>query len=55
MVILTIKDDSAYVIGYVAESSKYAYYLPVIQKMINSLELGGFKPETSSLLPFIPQ
>ena len=54
MVILTIKDDSAYIIGYTAESPKYTYYLPVVQKMINSIQIGDNKAETS-LLPFIPQ
>ena len=54
MVILTIKDDSAYIIGYTAESPKYTYYLPVVQKMINSIQIGDNKAETS-LLPFLPK
>ena len=55
MVVLTIKDDSAYIIGFIAELPKYNYYLPVLQEMINSIELSDNKSETSSLLPFIPQ
>ncbi|MGB6593219.1 MAG: PsbP-related protein [Candidatus Nitrosopolaris sp.] len=36
MLILTIKGDKAYIISYNAEPTKFSYYLPTLQKMINS-------------------
>ena len=39
MEVLMIKDDRGYIISYHADSSNYLYYLPTIQKMIDSFEL----------------
>jgi eukaryotic-like serine/threonine-protein kinase len=39
MLILTIKGDKAYIISYNAEPTKFAYYLPTLQKMINSFQI----------------
>ena len=39
MIVLTVKDQKAYAISYVAESSKYSEYLPTIQEMINSFRV----------------
>jgi eukaryotic-like serine/threonine-protein kinase len=39
MIVFTIKDDKAYIISYIAEPSRYSSDLPMIQKMINSIEL----------------
>ena len=39
MIVLTVKDQKAYAISYVAESSKYSEYLPTIQEMINSFRI----------------
>ena len=37
--ILTIKGDKAYIISYNAEPTKFSYYLPTLQKMINSFQI----------------
>jgi eukaryotic-like serine/threonine-protein kinase len=39
MMVMTIKGDRAYIISYIAEPEKYSYYLPTIQKMIDSFEI----------------
>jgi eukaryotic-like serine/threonine-protein kinase len=39
MLILTIKGDKAYIISYIAEPTKFYYYLPTLQKMINSFQI----------------
>lgn len=39
MIVLTVKDQKAYAISYVAESSKYSEYLPTIQEMIHSFRI----------------
>jgi eukaryotic-like serine/threonine-protein kinase len=39
MLILTIKDDRAYIISYNAEPTKFSYYLPTLQKMIDSFQI----------------
>ena len=39
MDVLMVKDDKGYIISYRADSSNYLYYIPTIQKMINSFEL----------------
>ena len=39
MLILTIKGDKAYIISYNAEPAKFSYYLPTLQKMINSFQI----------------
>ncbi len=39
MLILTIKGDKAFIISYIAEPSKFSYYLPTLQKMISSLQI----------------
>jgi hypothetical protein len=39
MIVLTIKGDRAYIISYTAQPAIYSYYLPTIQKMINSFEI----------------
>jgi eukaryotic-like serine/threonine-protein kinase len=39
MLILTIKGDKAYIISYNAEPTKFSYYLPTLEKMINSFEI----------------
>lgn len=39
MMVLTIKGDRAYIISYTAEPEKYSYYLPTVQKMIDSFEI----------------
>ena len=38
MIIFMIKDDKAYIISYMAEPSRYYSDLPVVQKMIASIE-----------------
>lgn len=40
MIIFTIKNDKAYIISYMAEPSRYSSDLPVVQKMIDSIEIG---------------
>ena len=52
MAVLTVKNGKAYVIGYVAELANYSDYLPVIQKMLGSFEMGPFAPQGSPLLIF---
>jgi eukaryotic-like serine/threonine-protein kinase len=39
MLILTIKGDKAYVISYNAAPAKFSYYLPMLQKMIDSFQI----------------
>ena len=39
MLILTIKGDKAYILNYIAEPTKFSYYLPTLQKMIDSLQI----------------
>lgn len=39
MLVITIKGDRGYIIGYTAEPEWYSYYLPTIQKMIDSFEI----------------
>lgn len=39
LTVLTIKGDRAYIISYTAEPEKYTYYLPTVQKMIDSFEI----------------
>jgi eukaryotic-like serine/threonine-protein kinase len=39
MLILTIKDDKAYIISYNAEPTKFSYYLPTLEKMIDSFQI----------------
>jgi hypothetical protein len=39
MQVYTLEDDKGYVITYTAEASKYAAYLPTIQKMIDSFKV----------------
>jgi serine/threonine protein kinase len=39
----TMKNDNAYLITYVAEAGKYKQFLPVVEKMIKSLEVQNSK------------
>ena len=39
MLVLAIKGDRVYMISYTAEPEKYSYYLPTVQKMIDSFEI----------------
>jgi hypothetical protein len=39
MMVMTIKGDRAYIISYTAEPEKYSYYLPTVQKMLDSFEI----------------
>jgi hypothetical protein len=39
MIIFSIKDDKAYIITYMAEPLRYSKDLPIIQSMINSIEM----------------
>ncbi|MFZ0329536.1 MAG: hypothetical protein WAL66_19765 [Nitrososphaeraceae archaeon] len=39
MEVMMIKDDRGYIIRYSADSAKYLYYLPTIQKVTDSFEL----------------
>ena len=39
MMVMTIKGDRAYIISYTAEPEKYSFYLPTVQKMIDSFEI----------------
>jgi YVTN family beta-propeller protein len=39
MQVQTIKDDKVYNVTYTAKVNKYGYYLPTIQKMVNSFEI----------------
>jgi len=36
---LTVKDNKGYIIMYTAEAAKYSYYLPIIQKMMDSFKI----------------
>jgi hypothetical protein len=39
MMVMALKGDRAYIISYTAEPEKYSYYLPTVQKMIDSFEI----------------
>jgi PsbP-like protein len=52
MAIVTTKNNKAYIIGYVAEASAYPKFLPIIQNMIDSFEMGPFTPKSPPLLIF---
>jgi len=39
MEILMVKDDTGYIIRYIAEEPKYSDYLPIVQQMVNSVEI----------------
>ncbi|MEG3845210.1 hypothetical protein [Microcoleus sp. herbarium14] len=39
----TLKHDKAYLITYEAEAGKYEQFLPVVEKMIKSLEVQDTK------------
>jgi eukaryotic-like serine/threonine-protein kinase len=39
MLVMAIKGDRVYMISYTAEPEKYSYYLPTVQKMIDSFEI----------------
>jgi hypothetical protein len=39
MEILVVKDETGYIIRYIAEEPKYLSYLPVVQQIINSVEI----------------
>jgi serine/threonine-protein kinase len=39
MLVWTVKGDKVYTIAYNAEATKYSIYLPIVQKMIASLEI----------------
>jgi eukaryotic-like serine/threonine-protein kinase len=39
MLVLAIKDDKAYIISYNAEPTKFSYYLPTLEKMIDSFQI----------------
>jgi hypothetical protein len=39
MEILMVKGDTGYIIRYLAEEPKYLDYLPIVQQMVNSLEI----------------
>jgi eukaryotic-like serine/threonine-protein kinase len=39
MLVMAIKWDRVYMISYTAEPEKYSYYLPTVQKMIDSFEI----------------
>ena len=39
MQILAIKEDKVYSVLYSSEKTRYSTYLPIIEKMINSLEV----------------
>jgi hypothetical protein len=36
---LTVKDGKGYIIMYTAEATKYSYYLPIIQRMMDSFKI----------------
>jgi hypothetical protein len=38
MQVWTIKDNKAYIIAFAGEPAKYSYYLPTVEKMIDSFE-----------------
>jgi eukaryotic-like serine/threonine-protein kinase len=37
--VMAIKGDRVYMISYTAEPENYSYYLPTVQKMIDSFEI----------------
>jgi serine/threonine-protein kinase len=39
MIVFTMKGDKAYIITYMAEPSRYSSDLPMVQKMVNSIEI----------------
>ena len=39
MMVMALRGDRAYIISYTAEPEKYSYYLPTVQKMIDSFEI----------------
>lgn len=39
MLVMALKEDKVYIISYTAEPEKYSYYLPTVQKMIDSFEI----------------
>ncbi len=39
MLVMAIKGDRAYIISYTAEPENFSYYLPTVQKMIDSFEI----------------
>lgn len=39
MLVMALKGDKVYIISYTAEPEKYSYYLPTVQKMIDSFEI----------------
>jgi hypothetical protein len=39
MLVMAIKGDRVYMISYTAEPENYSYYLPTVQKMIDSFEI----------------
>jgi hypothetical protein len=39
MEILVMKDDTGYIIRYIADEPKYSDYLPVVQQIVNSVEI----------------
>jgi serine/threonine-protein kinase len=39
MLILTVKGDKAYIISFIAEPTKFSYYLPTLQNMIDSFQI----------------
>lgn len=39
ILVLTIKGDNAYIISYNAEPTKFSFYLPTLQEMINSFQI----------------
>jgi hypothetical protein len=41
MEILMVKDDTGYIVRYIAEEPKYWDHLPTVQQMINSVEITG--------------
>ena len=43
MNVWTMKNDKAYLITYEAEAGKYEQFLPVVEKMIKSLEVAETK------------
>jgi PsbP-like protein len=54
MAIIATKNNTAYIIGYVAEESAYSKYLPIIRTMVNSFEMGPFVTKNPPLLIFSP-
>ena len=46
MQVLSIKEDKAYLLTYIAEKRKYLDYLPTIERMINSFEIAIYNDDT---------